>query len=578
MDRIGNRAIAPRARTFAMARRNRPALSLSLLACALSLALPAMAQTTEPQQLPAAPQASLQAPACTDCAAQEPQQLAPPPAMADVRFTLQRVDFKGATAFPESELQALVADHIGRSVGFADLQALAQRVTQHYREHGYILAQAVLPVQEVQDGAVEISVVEGRLGRVTLELDPAAPIGEGRIRTMLASLTEGEPLNGPQYERVMLLLSDLPGLRVQSALEEGAAGGTTDLIVQVAPGDRVLGSVEADNYGTKETGRERIGGTVRWASPMRNGDNLDFRAMVSSDEGTLFGRVSYETPVGYQGLRLGVGVSRVSYTLGGEFEILDAVGKAVILDTALTYPLIRQRGHNLFLRGFLDRKKLTDELRAVDFESDKRVEGIGFGWAWERRDGFGGGGYWSSNGTLYHGRLKLLDAEVRAVDKSVFGRDTAGDFTKLTLQVARLQRLADRLSLFAGVGAQAASKNLDPSEKLALGGYRAVRAYPTSELLVDDGVLANVELRYALTDALTGFVFYDWGRGDLFHDPTPFDTDNTRELHGPGIGLNYARPGSFSVNLSVAWRSSDPALTDGGDRKPRVFVQIQKTF
>src|SRR3546814_3287173 len=98
--------------------------------------------------------------------------------------------------------------------------------------------------------------------------------------------------------------------------------------------------------------------------------------MVSS-EGMWCGRLAYEAPLGAHGLRIGAGVSRVSYELGGAFEILDAVGTADIYDVSLTYPLIRQRSHNLFLRGFVDRKELTDELRIVDFKTDKRVDGFG---------------------------------------------------------------------------------------------------------------------------------------------------------------------------------------------------------
>src|SRR3546814_4625730 len=266
----------------------------------------------------------------------------------------------------------------------------------------------------------------------------------------------------------------------------------------------------------------------------------------------------------------------VSYELGGAFEILDAVGTADIYDVSLTYPLIRQRSHNLFLRGFVDRKELTDELRIVDFKTDKRVDGFGVGWSWERRDGFGGGGYWSSTGALYHGRLKLRDAASEAIDKSIFGRGTAGDFNKLTVQVSRLQALRERLSLFVGIGAQFTDRNLDPSEKLALGGYRAVRAYPSGEVLVDEGAIANVELRYSMTDELTGFVFYDAARGDFNHDPGPFDVVNKRSLRGPGIGFTYTKRGTFSINMSVAWRTTAPALTEGGDRKPRAFLHETK--
>src|SRR3546814_798320 len=127
---------------------------------------------------------------------------------------------------------------------------------------------------DLVDGVVEISVVEGRLGQVTVQVDPKAPIDEARVRAMLAPLQPGQPLHRERYERAMLLLSDLPGLRVQSAIEPGLEPGTTDLTVQVAPGDRVRASVELDNYGTREVGRERLGGTLRdRKSPRLNSSN-----------------------------------------------------------------------------------------------------------------------------------------------------------------------------------------------------------------------------------------------------------------------------------------------------------------
>src|SRR3546814_13029282 len=89
------------------------------------------------------------------------------------------------------------------------------------------------------------------------------------------------------------------------------------------------------------------------------------------------------------------------------------------------------------------------------------------------------------------------------------------------------------------------------------------------EVLVDEGAIANVELRYSMTDELTGFVFYDAARGDFNHDPGPFDVVNKRSLRGPGIGFNYTKHGNFSINMSVASRTTDPALNDGGERKTR---------
>ncbi|NZA28588.1 ShlB/FhaC/HecB family hemolysin secretion/activation protein [Luteimonas sp. SJ-92] len=516
----------------------------------------------------------------TDATLQAPQQALPEPEMqaaAQAGFRLAAVEFVGNSLVPDSELQALAADWIGREVTLTDLEEIARRVTGLYRERGYFLAQAVVPVQEVQAGRVSISVVEGVLGSVDVQVAEDAPISAERVHRTLAPLQPGQALSGPRYERVMLLLSDLPGIRPQSAIQAGAAGGSTDLTVRVARGDRLAVALEADNHGTPESGRIRVGGTLRWASPGGRGDNLDLRLLVAEGTHTAFGRLAYETPVGHAGLRIGAGIARVQYELGGDFRALEATGTADIVDVSATFPLVRQRASNLFLRGALDHKDLTDEFEAVGFESSKRVRGASLGWSLERRDRLLGGGYSSVNGTLYRGDLDIRDPLSEFLDQSPFGRGTEGRFTKLVVQATRLQYLAPKLSLFLGAGVQRTSRNLDPSEQLSLGGPRAVRAYSTNEALVDEGYIANLELRYAATDRLTPYLFYDAAHGAFDHDRNPLDPGrNGVTLRGYGLGLSWARPGDYGLNATLAWRDADQALSD--PRDPRLYLQFQKSF
>ena len=507
-----------------------------------------------------------------------PQNL-PAPVPQPAAFRLNDLRLNGAQALPAEDLKAVTDPYIGRNVTLGDLEALAQAITAKYRERGFFLATAVVPVQTVRDGIVEISVIEGRLGKVDVLVAPEAPLSEARVRGFLAPLQPGEAVNAQAYERAMLLLSDQPGVRVSSGLQEGTQTGTTDLSVEVAAAPRFSFAAEADNHGTKESGRYRIGGTARWLSPFGIGDNLDARVMVSNGNALQFGRVSYEAPIGTSGLRVGVGAARVSYELGGEFEELGAQGKANVFDVSLNYPLIRQRQHNLFLRLSADTKDLTDNMDAVEFSAKKRVRGFGLGWTWERRDQVLGGGYWASSGTLYHGTLSIRDGQGLQLDQGETGRRTEGGFNKLSFQVSRLQAIVPNHSLYVSLGGQRASKNLDPSEKLALGGARAVRAYSSSEALVDQGLIGVVEWRWSFNNEFTPFVFYDAARGKHARRPTFYDTDNSISLRGYGVGLSWSRPGNFSINATLAWRDGTrPGQTDGGGRNPRLYVQAQKSF
>ena len=544
------------------ARRNLLAATL-LLACApLAQAADeaaAAGQSTPPQQAQALP---------------EPQMAA----QAQASFVLQAVEFAGATGVPDAELQAAVADRIGQQVTLQDLEQLAAKATEVYRRHGYALVQVFVPVQEVVDGRVRLNVVEGSLGQVSIDIAPGAPIQQERVARTLAILTPGKPLNNRDYERAMLLLSDLPGIKPQSAISVGAASGASDLTVKVGARDRVDYALELDNFGTRDSGRHRLTGSLRWASPFERGDNLDLRVMAAEGMHTAFGRISYETPVGYSGLRIGGGLARVQYELGGPFAALEPTGVGNVADLSFSYPLIRQRGINLFLRGGFDDKRLTDRFEAVGFQTRKRIHGATLGLSLERRDRWAGGGYTSLNLQAYHGTLDLRDPMGELFDRPPFGYGTEGSFSKFSLQFARLQYLAPRLSLFVGGGMQRASKNLDTYEKLSLGGPKAVRAYATGEVLVDDGWLATAELRFALRQDMTVFAFLDAARGDQFHDPRPFDGDLSRSLRGHGLGFNWSKPGNVTVNLSVAWRDTGAGVTDGGDRNPRLYWSIQKAF
>jgi hemolysin activation/secretion protein len=574
MKRAGHHAIPRPSAPAAIAAASLVALALAAAAQrahAADDAAPVLLPTKDPCGTCDRPLAQAPAPAA-------PQSLPAAPAPV-ASFTLTDLRLNGAQALSDAELRSTTQPYIGRQVTLDDLQALAQAITARYRERGYFLAQAVVPVQTVRDGVVEISIIEGRLGKVDVTVAPDAPIGEARVRGFLAPLQPGQAVNAQSYERSMLLLSDQPGVRVSSGLQEGLQPGTTDLTVEVSGTPRFAFAAEADNYGTLESGRYRIGGTMRWLSPFGIGDNLDARLLVSNGDRLQLGRLAYEAPLGTSGLRAGIGLSRISYSLGGQFADLDAQGHANVLDASLNYPLIRQRQQNLFLRLGADVKDLTDELDAVSFTSKKRVHGLGLGWTWERRDEVFGGGYWASSGTLYHGNLDIRDGQTLAFDQGITGHHTEGGFSKLSFQLSRLQAIMPRHSLYLAIGGQWASKNLDASEKLSLGGARAVRAYSSDEALVDQGLIGTAEWRWSYNEELTPFAFYDASRGKSTRDPTPFDTANTISLRGLGFGVSWSRPGNFAINATLAWRQGTrPAQSDGGGHNPRLFVQAQKVF
>lgn len=547
----------------------------SLQLCLLGVVL-AASQLADAQNVPRAggemPVAPLSPPPVPPPVVPAPSIDQPSAAPAGVSFELLGVRFVGATVFTDSELQAIAAPSIGRRVTLADLESVAQSVTEKYRDAGYLLGQAVIPVQEVTQGVVEISVLEGRLGKISIELDPATPIAESRVRAFASRLPVGRPLREDMLTRVMLLISDLPGVRAEAALDAGDAAGTTDLTITVTPRRMWDLDLEADNYGLQSTSIYRVGFSGRWNSPLKAGDNLDYRLQVGVDGRLAFGRIAYEYPIGDDGLRASLAASAMDYALGADFVSLDANGRATVLELALSYPFIRSRAQNLFSKFMLQRMWLSESYNAVNLDFDKTITGFSAALNYEASDSVLGGGYTGAGLTAYFGNLSL-DSATLAAD----ARDTAGSFNIVSYNLSRLQALVSNVQLFAGITGQITDRNLDPVEKIALGGPQAVRAYAPAAIIADEGAVAHAEVRFSPIPELSLQAFYDWGWGRRNKQPDlAFDIDNIVRLAGYGVGLYWGTREGLTVRASVAWPTKD--LPGNEQRVPQVYAQIGFSF
>lgn len=496
-------------------------------------------------------------------------------------FVLRAVRFNGNTVFSSDALGALVADKLGQEVTLADLQLLAARVTEHYRQHELVLTQVVVPAQDVGAGTVEFSVLEGRLGRVRIERIDDAPVPDSVVRAVVAGLQPGQLMTRMQLERAVLMLSDLPGLATQASLEAGDATGTFDLVLELKAAPRTNFSVDLDNQGSRATGRYRIGLAARVNSPFGRGDNLDVRLLNAFGKGLSFGRVSYELPLGGRGPRASIALGRVQYELGSDFAALGAYGSANVAELALTYPLLRSRAENLFGKAGVEVKDLMDHLGAVGQASSKRMRNLNAGFVYERRDGWLNGGYVSFGLTGYVGRLDIRSDAERLLDQDSYGRHTIGRFARASYQLSRLQTLGPKLSAYLALAGQWANRNLDSADKIAAGGPRAVRAFSGSTGIGDEAQIVNAELRWSATQDTSLALFYDLGRVRVNHSAAPGD-DNRRMLGGGGLGLYWTVSGGAALRASVAWPKRDTgafAAGAGNDESgARAYAQIVKTF
>jgi hemolysin activation/secretion protein len=451
---------------------------------------------------------------------------APAPDQVKVRVGSLRVT--GQTLYSEAELVAVAEFRPGSELTLTDLRGMAARIANHYRRNGYVVAQAYLPPQDIKNGVVTIAVLEGRYGKITLRNQ--SNLSDAQANRLLDGLNSGDIIAIAPLESRLLLLSDIPGVNVRSTLSPGAEVGTSDLLVDVTSGRRVTGSVEADNHGNRYTGEYRVGATVNINNLAGNGDVASFRALTSGS-GLKYGRASYQMQFGKA--TLGVAYTALEYRLGKEFAPLMAHGTAEIASVYGSYPLIRARNNNLYLLGGYDYKTFEDKVDLTGAVTDKSADVWWVGLHGNHFDSFAGGGANSYSVTQSFGDLDIETPAARAVDAATARSN--GTYHKTAYHAARLQRVTDRVSLYGGINGQFASKNLDISEKMGLGGPYAVRSYPVGEAYADEGYVVNLEARFLLPKFsasmpgqmhLVGFV--DSGRVTINENPWTNEENHRR--------------------------------------------------
>jgi hemolysin activation/secretion protein len=547
------------------------------------LALLALSCSALAQQLPGAGGQLQQIPPspATPRAAPEiriEQRSAPPaPAVDQARILVRSLRVTGASLYSEADLIALTGFVPDTQLALSDLQAMAARITDHYRRNGFFVAQAFLPAQEIKDSAVTIAVSEGRYGAITLKND--SRLSDGLARGLLDGLNSGDIVANAPLENRLLLLSDLPGVNVHSTLVPGTAPGTSDLIVNVAPGQSVSGSVDADNAGNRYTGAYRIGATVNVNNPLGQGDVASLRVLTSG-EGLKYARAAYQMQFGK--LQAGVAYSKLYYSLGKEFEALGAHGSADVASVYGRYPVIRSRRDNLAVQLQLDAKSFHDVVDLTSSVTDRKSQVVLASLLGDHRDNVGGGGLTAYSLTLAAGNLDIQTPSARAQD-AITARSN-GSFQKLSIYAMRLQSLGGPVSIYAAVNGQLASKNLDISEKMELGGMNAVRAYPEGEAFGDEGFIATVEARWDLpkfSHSMPGqlqlVAFVD--AGSVTQNKRPWTSgDNHRTLSGAGVGAVWSEAGNFMVRAYYAHKLGSDAALSAPDRSGRFWIQGVKYF
>jgi hemolysin activation/secretion protein len=489
-------------------------------------------------------------------------------------FVLRGIAVTGASALPHAQLATVYQPYLGKNVSQADLAAIAQAIGDLYRAAGYHLSRAIIPPQDIEGGRVRIQVIEGSITDVELRGDGAEQFG---VRPLLNPVLAEQPSRLATLERQLLIINGWPGVRIiDSAIEEiGGPTGCFRLVLTLKTW-HIYASLGADNLGSAAVGPWQTYAATAFNSYLRPGDTLAVNlSTIANDPRELgFGRLSYDTPVGVDGVRLG-GSALYSEVRPGDYRRLNNdITKTETVEVHASIVPIQSQRSTLTLTaaaGFSDVSEkdmwgpiYQDKIRTVSLTSDYRLQ-----------DNFGGTNYATMT---YRQGLDIWGASPSG-DDFVSRFNAAPNFSVLNFYYTRYQTLNEAFSAKLSMASQIASGPLYTSQQFYLGGASYGRGYGAAEISGDNGLAGSFELRFDHKQNwryLSGwqlYAFFDGGA--VWNDG--FRIGDGLALTSAGGGVRFFFWDDFQADIGVAFPLSYRA-PDNDTRSARFLFSVSNAI
>ena len=493
-------------------------------------------------------------------------------------------------------LDTLLEEQPDRGFSIGELQEVADEVTRYYRTKGLILSTAVIPVQTITDGTVDIQVFIGRLGRV---------VAEGNKKYQLDTLKKpfkkliGQPVTQHAIEEALLILTDFAGLSVFGVFRPGIKVGEADILLKVQQEKSYDVDYRIDTHGLKETGLNRLRSIIHWNNPTGGADRVTVTIQQTyNPKMNNYWSIDYKRYLG-GGFTFGTGVFRNFFRIGGDLAANQIAAATINRSVYLEKSFTRGRQRNFSSRLSLTQKKSRTSTQSVQTNID-RLTVLALTLNYDSVDtihplrpiyralfkdtpeGYGGGlnflnVTWSRGFNNVLGAMGSSGDQFVALSESRSGRrgNSAGEFAegqfeKVTLSYQRLQLLAKSQSLMFATEAQWSNDILSNQELYSIGGPENVRGFPDAQGLFDRAFFFKLEyilnapfglasrpafMNRTWGEVLQFSVFYDFAtatNNDPLSNQDPNQQNRWINFKSIGLGLRFNIPGRINSRLMYA--------------------------
>jgi len=467
-----------------------------------------------------------------------------------LRFAIDHYQVEGATLIGQPEINAAVAPFVGADKDFSDVQHALEAIENLYAERGFSAVRVLLPEQELEKGTVQFRVVESHFAKVTVKDNQF--VSEANALNAVPSVRSGGMPRVKQIARELKLANENPARQMNVVLKAGEQDDEVDANVIVTDSKPSTWGITADNSGTPETGRSRLGLSYRHANLFGKDHIGSLQYQMSPERPnrlTVLGG-SYKIPLYQSGasMEFFAGYSNVNSVVGG---LGNLKGGGLLFNMRYNYPLERVGVLDPRLSFGLDWRDFSrielNTAPATVLYKEIVVMPLSVAYTAQGKLASSDLGFNVSFSANLPGMNKGGAADFAGYD--VLNKTQPNASYKVVRYGANYSRLiGDDWQIRAALNGQWSADTLIQGEQLRLGGADGVRAFSEGSEGGEVGMRWNLE----------GYT-PDFGKGDVkmralaFFDAGEVDNRNTGRstISGAGLGLRASYAEQFSLRMDA---------------------------
>ncbi len=459
---------------------------------------------------------------------------------------ISQIDIEGVNIIPMKDLHPILMEYQNRELTMADIQGLARKITQVYRERGFVTSRAYIPPQNMDNGRLVINVLEGRLGDV--EIQGNKHFKTSLLKKKLDMQGQNQYFDYSQLQRSLAYINEHPDRTARAVLLPGDQPKTTDVVIEVQDQLPIHAGFEFDNHVSRFIHRDRFGVFVEHNNLTGNDDRLEIKGYLTDGKLLKSGQLRYLYPFSPT-FEAGFYALYSESELGREFKSVQAEGEAQLYGIFATKELVKNDTIEVRLNAGFDYKDIENFLLgSVNSHDELRV--LKAGMDFDFVDRFGR----SILTSEIHAGIPDFLGGSEAKDAMASRMGAGGKFQKGVFNFFRLQPMPYNTHILWKNSGQFTNHTLVASEQFQIGGAKSVRGYAPAEFSGDRGFYSSVEWSFPLWglsknvkvpfrqerlyDAVRMVAFYDIGFIDNRNPAAGEQSNETLQAYGFGVRLN----------------------------------------